>query len=103
MFNEIIMDVSLGHGVYNNNFEINMYNYSKQFEDDTALINYNAQHNAPSGDCMVGISGTLCPVEVVKRKLLNLTSERWTLTIDMCRGLAMRGEGMKEKSHIILP
>ena len=37
------------------------------------------------GDSLVGTGGTLLAVEKLKRRLLGLPSDRWTLTLDMCR------------------
>ena len=79
-----------------------MWNYSRRFEGDTAHTRYQAKPDAPSGDCMVGTTGLLWPVEHIKRMVLGLTSEKWTMTFDMCRGIAMRGAA-KEKMHMEIP
>ena len=79
-----------------------MGNYARCFEADTAHTTYQAKDDILSGDCLVGTKGKLLPVEVIKRKVLELTSERWTLTLDMCRGLSMRG-GPKEIVHMEIP
>ena len=80
-----------------------MWNYSRRFEGDTAHTNYQAKPDAPSGDCMVGTNGILCPVEIIKRMVLELTSEKWTMTFDMCRGISMRGAAPREKMHMEIP
>merc|ERR1719317_311580 len=93
-----------GHGVYHNSIEVNMDSYTKEYEGDMFNVNYKTHNDAPSGDCMVGTRGELCPVELVKRRLLNMTCERWTMTVDMCRGHSMRDmQRKKEKSHVTLP
>ena len=85
-----------------------MFNYERCFEDDAAHTTYQAKEDIFIGDCLVGTTGTLFPVEVIKRKVLELTSQRWTLTLDMCRGnggeevKGMRG-GPKEKVHMEIP
>eukprot|EP00092_Neocalanus_flemingeri_P007658 GFUD01008269.1.p1 GENE.GFUD01008269.1~~GFUD01008269.1.p1 ORF type:complete len:818 (+),score=184.90 GFUD01008269.1:27-2480(+) len=91
-----------GHGVFNAKHEAHMGNYTRYFEGDAAHTTYQAKDDIISGDCLVGTKGKLFPVEVIKRKVLELTSDRWTLTIDMCRGLSMRG-GPREKVHIEIP
>ena len=82
--------------IYNANIELNKWNYRRHFEGDTAFTNYQVKDDTATGDCMVGTTGKLCPVELIKRKVLYLLSERWTMTLDMCRGLSMRGKP-KEK------
>ena len=78
-----------------------MGSYKKCLETDAFHITYEGKDNVINGDCLVGTTGELLPVEVIKRKVLELTSERWTLTLDMCRGLAMRGAAPKEKVHTV--
>ena len=81
-----------------------MDSYTKEYEGDIFNVNYKTHNDAPSGDCMVGTRGELCPVELVKRRLLDMTCERWTMTVDMCRGHSMRDmQRKKEKSHVTLP
>ena len=82
---------------------MNKYNYSKNYEGNIAHTNYLPKNDAPSGDCMVGTTGFLFPAEAVKRKVLELTCDHWILTLDMCRGLSMRGTGLKEKMHFEIP
>ena len=89
----------LGHGVNNANIKLNMWTYEKCLEGDTAHTIHQAREDSPSGDCLVGTTGTLFPVEAVKRRILELISEKWTMTLDMCRGLAMRG-GPKQQLHV---
>ena len=64
---------------------------------------YQASNDYVGGDCMIGTKGKPCAVEVVKRMVLNLDSLKWTMTIDMCRGLAMRGGERKEGMTLELP
>ena len=94
-----------GHGEISANIELNAWNYSKRFEGDTAYTDYQATNDYVGGDCMVGTRGKLCSVEMVKRRVLDLNSRKWTLTLDMCRGLGMRGGGntLREKMRLELP
>ena len=86
----------LGHGVYNANIEAYMDTYER--DPAASRTSYQAKDNI-YGDCLVGTTGDFFPVEVIKRKVLELNSERWTLTLDMCRGHFTRGI-TKEKIQI---
>ena len=37
------------------------------------------------GDCVIGTSGLLYPVLLLKRDLLQVPADTWTVTLDMCR------------------
>ena len=98
----MIISLLPGHGVHIANMELNMANYSKHYEGTTSHTNYQAQSDAPRGDCLVSVTGKYCPTEGLKRKVLEVLSDRWTLTLDMCRGLSTRGP-MKERIHFEIP
>merc|ERR1712179_608257 len=81
-----------GHGVHNAIIPVDVGKFRTEFDDElTEITTYEAARDAPSGDCLVGIRGKLCPVDIIKRKVLDMTCERWTMTLDMCRGRPMRG------------
>ena len=46
---------------------------------------------------MVGVKGKLYSVMELKQELLSLKSERWTITLDMCRD---RRGGMQQKVQV---
>ena len=52
-----------------------------------AAASYQADE-AALGDCLVGTRGALLPCEQLKRLVLKGESERWTLTLDMCRSVS---------------
>ena len=56
------------------------------------------------GDCIIGSSGQLYPVVVLKRDLLELPAGTWTITLDMCRNgdvnSGMRGTTIKPPQTI---
>eukprot|EP00092_Neocalanus_flemingeri_P014903 GFUD01016095.1.p1 GENE.GFUD01016095.1~~GFUD01016095.1.p1 ORF type:complete len:561 (-),score=139.18 GFUD01016095.1:3-1559(-) len=80
-----------GHGVFNASIELDPNCYSKTV-DETIYMS-----SETVGDCMVGIKGKLYSVMELKQDLLKLKSERWTVTLDMCRD---RRGGMGHKVHV---
>ena len=62
-----------------------------------------AEDDFQTGDCLVGVSGDPFPVERIKRKLLELESEWWTVTIDACREFSTRAGQVSERIFIDLP
>ena len=100
---ELYIAVCLGHGLHNSNIEAQIGTNRRYFESNTFYTSYEANDELISGDSLVGITGKLFSVELIKRKILEISSERWTLTLDMCRGIAMRGATIKEKLNIEIP
>ena len=66
-----------------------------------AAASYQADE-AALGDCLVGTRGALLPCEQLKRLVLKGESERWTLTLDMCRS-ASRSQARVERILIEIP
>ena len=56
------------------------------------------------GDCIIGTSGQLYPVVLLKRDVLELPAGTWTITLDMCRNddinSGMRGVPIKPPQAI---
>ena len=68
-----------GHGVFNACIEFNQHILQKS-ADETVYMSTDTV-----GDCMVGVRGKLYSVMDLKHQLLKLKSERWTISLDMCR------------------
>ena len=54
-------------------------------------------------NCLIGTTGKRFSVEVIKRKMLELNSGRWTLTLDCCRNDIYRGAQAPEKLILRIP
>ena len=50
----------------------------------------------------MGTRGALLPCELLKRLVLEVESERWTLTLDMCRSVS-RSQARVERILIEIP
>ena len=66
-----------------------------------AAARYQASE-AALGDCLVGTRGALLPCELLKRLVLEVESERWTLTLDMCRSVS-RSQARVERIQMEIP
>ena len=55
-------------------------------------------HTSPDtvGDCLVGIKGKLYSVMELKQDLLQLKSDNWIVTLDMCRD----GRSRQNEVHV---
>ena len=80
-----------GHGVFNASIEFNQHSFSRS-ADETVYLSADTV-----GDCMVGVRGKLYSVMELKQQLLKLKSDRWTVSLDMCRD--MRG-GMQQRVYV---
>lgn len=62
-------------------------NYVRKLNDDGQFeTNYNLSEDSNYyGDCIIGTSGALYPVPMLKRDLLKIPADTWTVTLDMCR------------------
>ena len=78
--------------MFNACFEFNQHSYHKSV-DETVYLSPDSV-----GDCMVGVSGKLYSVMDLKHQLLKLKSEKWTISLDMCRDV--RG-GMQQKVKLM--
>ena len=72
-------------------FKIDTTNYRRYLDTEAEMFVTKYQTDNEMGDCMLGVEGARCSVGIVKRKLLDIRSERWTLTLDMCRSGGTRG------------
>ena len=81
----------LGHGVFNASIELDPHSYSRTTEGTIYMSSDTV------GDCMVGVKGKLYSVMELKQDVLKLKSERWTISLDMCRD--MRG-GKQQRVHV---
>ena len=81
-------------------------NYSRQLNDSGEFeTSYTMREDSDHfGDCIIGTSGQLYPVVVLKRDVLELQADTWTITLDMCRNdetnSAMRGLTFKQPQAI---
>ena len=80
-----------GHGVFNASIEMDLDSYSRTVDETTYMSSETV------GDCLVGIKGKLYSVMELKQELLMLKSDRWTVTLDMCRD---RKRGMQHRVHV---
>ena len=65
--------------MFNASIEFNQHSFLKS-ADETVYMSTDSV-----GDCMVGVRGKLYSVMDLKHQLLKLKSERWTMSLDMCR------------------
>ena len=86
-----------GHGKHNVTIRIDLDNYVRKLNSEGNFVtSYNLREDSDLyGDCIIGTSGLLYPVIMLKRDLLNIPADTWTVTLDMCRNdevsLGMRG------------
>ena len=97
---------SAGHGKHNVTIRFDPNNYSRKLNDEGEFeMSYNMREDSDYfGDCIIGTSGQLYPVMVLKRDVLELPAETWTITLDMCRNddmnPGMRGISFKQSQTI---
>ena len=76
-----------GHGKHNVTIRIDPDNYVRRLNSEGEFVtSYSLREDSDLyGDCIIGTSGTLYPVIMLKRDLLNIPANTWTVTLDMCR------------------
>ena len=96
----------VGHGKHNVTIRFDPNNYSRKLNDEGEFeMSYSMREDSDYfGDCIIGTTGQLYPVMLLKRDVLELPAETWTITLDMCRNddinPGMRGITFKQHQTI---